>query len=69
MHKHRATDSIDRPFEGPVRTPENRAAHGNITRTETCRCGATRRTNINQGYMGRGPWIEPASDSLGHNEK
>lgn len=41
----------DRAFMGPVAFGwrENRAAHGNITRTEECRrgCGAMRRVNIN----------------------
>ena len=60
MHTHRAIPkkSHDRCFSGAVRLAENQAAHGNICRHDVCRCGATRRTNINQMHVERGPWVE-----------
>lgn len=55
---HRAAGSEDRCFCVPVSHPiayEPRA-HGNITRTEWCRCGATRQLNINQQWVEEGRW-------------
>jgi hypothetical protein len=57
-HQHRAATSIDRCFAGPVAERENPAAHGNIVQIDTCRCGAERRTNINQQHIERGAWSE-----------
>ena len=63
-HHHKVKTSIDRGFNGPVTTEtdgryaQNPAAHGNITRIDACACGATRRTNINQGYREYGRWVE-----------
>lgn len=52
--------SPSRPYMGGVAvhqiTAENRAAHGNITYTETCRCGATRSVNQNQRHLEFSPW-------------
>lgn len=56
-HRHRPAHSVDRPYSGPVASPENPAAHGNIVRIDTCRCGAQRRSNINQTHVERGPWV------------
>lgn len=36
--------------------PERQAAHGNITRTDVCSCGATRQAEINAGRTNYGPW-------------
>lgn len=56
-HKHKAADSRDVAFSGPVSIDrENPAAHGNITQIDRCRCGAERRTNINQHHVERGEW-------------
>ncbi len=65
-HTHRVADSSDRPYQGPVARRENRAAHGNICTTDVCQCGATRRANVNGRHVEQGPWVEPASDPLGH---
>ena len=48
--------SDERTFMGPVSQPENPAAHGNITVTEHCHCGATRNVNINQHHYEYGVW-------------
>jgi len=53
---HRAESTRVSGFTGPVSRDENRAAHGNICETETCRCGAERSTNINQHHVERGIW-------------
>jgi hypothetical protein len=37
---------------------QNPAAHGNICVVDTCRCGAQRRTNVNQIHVERGPWTD-----------
>jgi hypothetical protein len=55
-HKHHAVKSVDYGFSRPVSENENRAAHGNICRVDTCSCGATRRTNINGSHIERGVW-------------
>jgi len=31
-------------------------AHGGLTEIARCRCGAERRTNVNQGFRERGEW-------------
>jgi hypothetical protein len=61
-HAHRAIPSRSRTvgYTHPVRFPENRAAHGNVCHHDVCRCGATRRTNVNGLHVERGPWSEPA---------
>ena len=60
-HQHRLHTTRIVGFRGPVRTPENRAAHGNICEIATCRCGATRETNVNQDHFERGQWAESES--------
>ncbi len=57
-HTHRMSRSRDRGFSGPVRQPENRAAHGGICVIDTCACGATRHTNRNGLHVERGAWRE-----------
>lgn len=56
-HQHRPKTSVDRPYTRCV-NPERctTEAHGNITRVDTCSCGATREQNINQSYIERGTW-------------
>lgn len=44
----------DRCFSGGVDTDENRAAHGGITRTVACHCGARRSENVNQHHLETG---------------
>ena len=53
---HSAVHESDRCFTGPVSRQQNQAAHGGITRTETCRCGATRRVNVNGRHEEAGDW-------------
>jgi hypothetical protein len=58
-HTHAAATSTDRPFFGPVvagSANQNPAAHGNITRTETCSCGCTRLVNINGSHRELSTW-------------
>jgi hypothetical protein len=66
MHKHKAITSSwqTRPWVHCV-TPEECAAmphwqraHGNITVTDRCRCGAWRDSEINGGKVNYGPWRE-----------
>lgn len=63
--KHRATRTDTRAFVGPVVpswADENRAAHGNITDTHHCRCGAVQRENINGCHVETGAWHAPIAD-------
>lgn len=48
-----------RCFSGPIADAKrpNPLAHGNITRTETCSCGATRQVNVNGTHKEIGSWI------------
>jgi hypothetical protein len=55
-HKHKAVRTIRRCFFGGVADRENRAAHGGICEISTCRCGATRSTNVNGPHIERGKW-------------
>lgn len=58
MHRHREQPkrTEERGFTAPVAHPGNPAAHGGITRTEHCSCGAVRRVNVNFGHIESGPW-------------
>ena len=61
MHKHRKSRSNKvseyvRPFFGQVAWPGNPRAHGGITTTEVCSCGAKRAINCNMGHIERGEW-------------
>lgn len=57
-HVHRSKRSEQRPFTGAVVSErQNRAAHGGYCRHEECRCGATRRVNVNGQHVERGPWV------------
>ena len=61
-HRHAAQSTSHRPYFGPVTGDlsgyyrQNSMAHGNVTRVDRCRCGAERRTNVNQGHVERGRW-------------
>lgn len=56
-HTHAVVTSIrERAFSHPVARDENPAAHGWITRTEECACGARREVNVNQAHREEGPW-------------
>lgn len=60
QHRHRkSTSGRDYCFHACV-NPEacREGAHGNITRLETCSCGATRSVNLNGLWSEYGPWIE-----------
>ena len=59
-HRHRAVRTETRPFAGPVTTPANPAAHGNVCYVDHCRCGATKRRNVNQTHKECGPWVKNA---------
>jgi len=56
-HRHRPASSSTRPFFGPVSLRENRAAHGNVTIVDRCRCGCVRSTNVNGNHVERGAWV------------
>ena len=59
-HRHRTVRTDFRGFVGPIAGAEpNRAAHGGITETHRCACGATRRLNVNGRHLEVGPWVEP----------
>lgn len=57
-HRHTAADTDERPFDGPITSARqpNTAAHGNITETDKCRCGAERRRNVNGRHVETGQW-------------
>jgi len=55
-HKHRAEETKEIPFFGPVAARENKAAHGSVCVVDTCRCGMVRRSNRNGQHVERGPW-------------
>lgn len=59
-HVHRIAWCEVRPFAGPVSRHSNRAAHGGVCELHTCRCGATRRVNVNRRHIERGEWQEPS---------
>lgn len=46
--------------------PEIPIAHHGVTMTETCACGAQRRTNVNGPHLERGPWYRPAPQVTRH---
>jgi len=58
------SEGQDYGFTAPVAvapyTEENPAAHGNISRTQTCRCGAERQILINGRHHEVSPWRAPA---------
>lgn len=55
--KHSNTTTRIRPFQGPVSSTQNRAAHGNTCRVQRCsKCAAERRTNVNGRHREVGPW-------------
>jgi hypothetical protein len=60
-HRHSVFSSVDRGFTDAVSRDENRAAHGNICVIDTCKCGATRRINVNGTHIERGAWIVAVS--------
>jgi hypothetical protein len=53
---NKAKTRKERGYIGPVSRNENKAAHGGICLVETCGCGATRMTNINQKHNEQGNW-------------
>lgn len=57
-HVHRAIPSMSRikAFTGPVRSPENRKAHGGICQVDACTCGSRRLSNRNAGAIEMGKW-------------
>ncbi len=59
-HRHRPTCSISDltpgPYLGAVRWPGNPVAHGGVSYVQHCRCGATRRTNVNGSAREVGAW-------------
>lgn len=58
-HQHRVSKTETRPFMGAVGTKQNPAAHGGVCEVSTCKCGATRRTNVNGRHIERGYWTLP----------
>jgi hypothetical protein len=53
---HYAASVMERRYTGPIANAVriNEAAHGNITRVETCTCGAVREINVNDTHQERG---------------
>jgi len=58
-HSHRTHKVTVRPFSGPVSKYANEAAHGGTCEVHTCRCGATRKVNVNGRHIERGDWHAP----------
>ena len=57
-HRHRMVWTAFRCYSGPIAGAEpNRAAHGNVTETQRCACGATREINVNGRHIEAGPWV------------
>lgn len=65
-HRHKAATEYVGAYTGgitdPVRGQEPRA-HGGIRVVETCKCGATRTTNKNQGWSESTGWQEATDGS------
>jgi hypothetical protein len=55
-HRHRTIGTTTRCYTGPVRSPENRAAHGNVCHVDRCLCGAERLTNVNGPHVEQSEW-------------
>ena len=59
-HTHRAVPEFrqELPFVGAVVSARqhNPAAHGGLLVHDTCRCSATRLTNVNGRHIERGRW-------------
>ncbi len=59
-HKHRPRTSatIERCYKGPVAPyhRQNRGAHGNVERSETCGCGARRLVLVNGRHREASDW-------------
>lgn len=53
---HQSIRTSESGYVGPVSHEDNRAAHGNIMRSEVCRCGAERHVNINGRHVEQGVW-------------
>jgi len=59
LHRHRAVKALAREcaYLGPADTQHQKpAAHGGISRTDKCRCGAYRRSNHNGPHREYGNW-------------
>lgn len=63
-HLHAVKTTRSLPFGGAIYSAArpNPKAHGGVTIEATCRCGAVRLTNANQGYVERGAWIVAAQE-------
>ena len=55
-HRHSVAQEETQPFSGPVADRQNPAAHGNVCYIQHCKCGATRKTNVNGANVERGRW-------------
>ena len=58
-HQHKPKHADDFPYLAPIDPcrVRNLAAHGGITRVETCGCGAVRKLNINGQHIEAGEWL------------
>jgi hypothetical protein len=59
VHKHQVDRWYTHPYNECV-NPTDCAlpAHGGMTDTIFCSCGALQKVNVNRGYRERGPWEE-----------
>lgn len=58
-HKHRrAYEGSPYAFDHCLSPECNPVAHGNVSVTVFCRCGASRQENRNGGFAEAGPWRE-----------
>jgi hypothetical protein len=60
-HRHRPVRREIRGFVGPIEGArrQDRRAHGNVTFVWHCKCGATKKANINGQWAEVGRWIAP----------
>jgi len=64
-HRHRAikNETQMRGFTGCAAPYNcNPASHGSALYVDHCRCGATRRTNVNQGFHESAGWVVACED-------
>ena len=64
MHKHKMKTEVTRAWAYCVNPHSgcSGAAHGAVTRVQTCSCGATRRIEGNGRHATKGQWYDAEPD-------
>ena len=58
--EHKVASTSDAwAYNGSVSRDPNPRAHGNVGYTDTCVCGAERKTLVNREFVEIGPWYTP----------